>query len=447
MRKPMFIIILFMLVLFSSLSAQEPVSIRSQSCANIIEDDWDLIYDPIDLKFIEGTFFFSNLADFNSFYRENEGDWTEQNEPFLTELPLGMSFQNPFSKKLKHAFLFRIRDSKISEFANGGIGEFERKTTNYFDSNGDGLFDNQTLFSGKYKNYDISNRIGFVFNNNFIFGKNTIGLKFTCDKQKDEDDEAAEDMGIWNFGGYLQGVNWNDHGFDESTYNYLMEDEYSDFNFSEKGDFTTINENSNLRFNLAFMREFAIKGINPEFRFDLIHQQLVMGKVQINDNYSGDYTELGVPDSLNNQDLETGIITDSYEMVRDESGSSNTIGFSVRNVFDKQDQRKNDGFWEIGSSFGFGSGDYEFLEECKLNTEQTATLTDTLVVDWKQIDSEYDLIDDHGDYKISTADFFSRFNIPLNQSINFGFGGFYHRQVLERETNYIEKTEDLTEFT
>ena len=61
--------ILFTAILLLGLSmiaiAQEPISIRSQSLGNVIEDDWDLIYDPIELRYVNGTYFFTNLADFN----------------------------------------------------------------------------------------------------------------------------------------------------------------------------------------------------------------------------------------------------------------------------------------------------------------------------------------------------------------------------------------------
>ena len=65
MKKPILFGSIFMLGFSMIVNAQEPISVRSQSLGNVIEDDWDLIYDPIELRFIDGTYFFTSLADFN----------------------------------------------------------------------------------------------------------------------------------------------------------------------------------------------------------------------------------------------------------------------------------------------------------------------------------------------------------------------------------------------
>ncbi len=79
MKKTILITALFIIGLATFGNAQEPTSIRSQSLGNIIQDDWDLIYDPIELRFVDGMYFFTNLADFNldesSF--EEIGLWNE----------------------------------------------------------------------------------------------------------------------------------------------------------------------------------------------------------------------------------------------------------------------------------------------------------------------------------------------------------------------------------
>ncbi len=448
------IIALIIVLGLSSLSfAQEPVSIRSNSLANIILDDWDLIYDPIDLKFIEGTHFFTNLADFNSYYHDNNGDWEDQNESFLTELPLGISFQNPFSKNLKHSLLLRLRESKESENANAGSGEYEKNSMDYCDVDGDGLYDNRRFFSGKYTNFDINKRIGFVFNNNFIWGDKTVGFKFVYDKQKTEKDEAKNDMGIDNFGGtwwywpYSWGVDAGDYGFERTETNYLLEDEYSDYDFSEEGDFLTKTESSNIKYNLAIMRKFTISDKETEFRLDFMHQRLVSGKVKTDDYYAGNYTEVNESDSLSNYDIETGNITDTYTMIQDESGNKNQIEFSIKRIFNKQVERKNDGFWKLGIVFGLTSGDYDFADDRQLTTEQNLDYASTSYTDTNQEVSNHQYINDIGDYNGSNFILYGKFNIHYDEIINFGFGTFYDYRVVERDTDYIEDEINISEYT
>ncbi|MDO9576351.1 MAG: hypothetical protein Q7J16_00525 [Candidatus Cloacimonadales bacterium] len=441
------IALIFVLGLFILNFAQEPVSIRSNSLANIIDDNWDLIYDPIELGFIEGTYFFTNLADFNTCYRDNNGDWEEQNESFLTELPLGLSFQNPLKENFKHSFLLRLRESKESEHVYGGSGEHEEMSAHYYDVDGDGLYDMKQLQTKKYTNYDISKRLGFVFNNSFIFGSTTLGFKFSYDKQNNEDDEAKSDMGIWNFGGYLDGVELGDYGFEETTTNYLLVDEYSDYDFSEEGDFLTKTENSHIKYNFAIMRKFTISAKETEFRLDFMHQRLVTGKVETDDDYSGNYTEITESDSLSNYVVKTGNITDAYTMSQDESGNKSQMELSIKTVFDKRVERKNDGFWKLGIVYGLTSGDYDFADDRQLATEQNMDYASTSNTDFIQEVSNHQYTNDIGDYKGSNFIFYGKFNIPYDEIINFGFGTFCDYRVVERETDYIEDEINISEYT
>ena len=76
MKKTILFASFFMLWFSMIVNAQEPISVRSQSLGNVIEDDWDLIYDPIELRFVDGMYFFTNLADFN-FDIDTTGETTQ----------------------------------------------------------------------------------------------------------------------------------------------------------------------------------------------------------------------------------------------------------------------------------------------------------------------------------------------------------------------------------
>ena len=58
--------ILMILSLNSSIQSQNLISYRGLALGNIISDDLDLIYDPIDLQFVEGVRIYTNLSNATS---------------------------------------------------------------------------------------------------------------------------------------------------------------------------------------------------------------------------------------------------------------------------------------------------------------------------------------------------------------------------------------------
>ena len=57
---------LIVLNVTSSIYSQNMVSYRGLSLGNIIADDLDLIYDPIELQFVEGVRVYTNLSNATS---------------------------------------------------------------------------------------------------------------------------------------------------------------------------------------------------------------------------------------------------------------------------------------------------------------------------------------------------------------------------------------------
>ena len=66
MNKFFLIIILMILNINSLLKSQNLISYRGLALGNIITDDLDLIYDPIDLQFVEGVRVYTNLSNATS---------------------------------------------------------------------------------------------------------------------------------------------------------------------------------------------------------------------------------------------------------------------------------------------------------------------------------------------------------------------------------------------
>ena len=54
MNKTILLTTIFILGLSTVANTQEPISFRSNALGGIIEDDLDLVYDPIELQFVEG---------------------------------------------------------------------------------------------------------------------------------------------------------------------------------------------------------------------------------------------------------------------------------------------------------------------------------------------------------------------------------------------------------
>ena len=453
MKKTILFASFFMLWFSMIVNAQEPISVRSQSLGNVIEDDWDLIYDPIELRFVDGMYFFTNLADFN-FDIDTTGETTQIRNKFLEEFPIGISFKNPLFGFVTHSFLLRLKNSRRAENANGGDGEYEYNTSYYSDNDGNGLYDTKTLTSGKYINYDIDRRTALVLNNNLKMGPMTFGWKLAYDYKKSKEDEAQTEMGVSGFGDLLHGASggywiWDpwygqiwvegfSYGFDESTTHYLMEDEYADYTYSENGSFLTTEEDSYVKSHMAFMMDIGL-----ELRADLINQTLLDGRIETNDYYSGDYTKY---DDADMQDFEAGTITETYKRLIGGDGAIHKLGGSVKGVFDKRDKRKNDGFWQAGAMLGTSLGNYESSSDNHLNWTKNRTYSDSVNSDWSETYAKHDLVSDAGDYDGSSMDIFGRLHVPIGEIINFGIGGFYNYNKTTRNTDYISETTIATEY-
>ena len=66
MNKTILLATIFILGLSTVANTQEPISFRSNALGGIIEDDLDLVYDPIELQFVEGIRLYTNLSNLTS---------------------------------------------------------------------------------------------------------------------------------------------------------------------------------------------------------------------------------------------------------------------------------------------------------------------------------------------------------------------------------------------
>ena len=108
MKKTILLATIFILGLSTVANAQEPISSRSNALGGIVNDDLDLVYDPIELQFVEGIRLYTNLSNLTG--SEEQLFENISNDEFL----IGISSKNPLLGFLWHSALVRFQNSETS---------------------------------------------------------------------------------------------------------------------------------------------------------------------------------------------------------------------------------------------------------------------------------------------------------------------------------------------
>ncbi len=98
----------------SLVTPTEISSFRNNALGGIVNDDLDLIYDPVELNYVRNLHIFTNLSNLTS---TNEQIFNNQN-PGDNMLLFGISRENPFVPNLTHAVLFQFQKSQDPGFIN-----------------------------------------------------------------------------------------------------------------------------------------------------------------------------------------------------------------------------------------------------------------------------------------------------------------------------------------
>nr|MBC8416063.1 hypothetical protein [Candidatus Cloacimonadota bacterium] len=189
--KKIIIITALTLLLFSMANAQTQ-SFRSIALGTIIDDDLDLVYDPIELKFVEGSRLYTNLSNLTS-SNENVFD-NVTDDTYL----IGFSTKNPFIENLWNAVLIKFENSKTSNYVsidsdlNGwddidGYGTLIDEYTAYEDNTGDDIYDILTTISQEVSDFSETNYFNFVLNNTYDLGSMVLGARIDFSKSCDDD--------------------------------------------------------------------------------------------------------------------------------------------------------------------------------------------------------------------------------------------------------------------
>ena len=442
MKKTILLATIFILGLSTVANAQEPISFRSNALGGIVNDDLDLVYDPIELQFVDGIRLYTNLSNLTSSQEQLFDNISDD------EFLFGVSSQNPLLKFLWHSALVRFQNSETSNSVEidsdldgytdiYGNGTLIDEYTAYMDSDYDGLFDLKQIFSQEKSNFTIDDSYSFILNNSFKLQILTMGVKLSMYNATSTGNTAPTSLGTGN--NVLSGVGSDDPTFSRSVTTHLFEDGYDDLIWSETGNFNSETKVSNTNMDVSAM----VNLWDFEMRADVAFY-LKQTLSDVDDGYSGQYEYFEPEITDYNNDYSE---TDSYILKTDENGGGVVLGGSARYTFDKQDERKNDGFWKVGVSADFGSYDYIGSTSSQFSsTEAYFDGLNTNNTDFVKTNSEHSSTTDNGTKKTSAFTINGRLYIPLDENVQFGIGAFLNKSTKNRETNYTESLNDVLDY-
>ena len=410
------------LLLFSMANAQTQ-SFRSVALGTIIDDDLDLVYDPIELKFVEGSRLYTNLSNLTS-SNENVFD-NVTDDTYL----IGFSGKCPFVENLWRAVLIKFENSKTAHFVeidsdlNGtddisGFGTLTSEYTAYEDTSGDDIYDILTTIYQDVSDFTEINSFNFVLNHTYDLGSVVIGGRIDFSKS------CYDDYMDYNLDFTYHDIETN---FDENTMDGL-----EDLNNTNK--FSTFD----------FLGSVLFPNVNGyEIRGDINFQN--RNTSWSTDDSEEDRTDLFDIDIPGLEDYEIDQAT--FNSTVEEKGNSFAVGSSIRKTFNQATERKNDGYWRLGAGINFGSFDYKDSEE-DISTyfDKFLDPEDSLNIDYIETITGKEESTNDGTNKKFGFDIYFRLNYPLDEKVYFGIGGHLDHNTANRETDYTESIENIEDF-
>ena len=281
----------------STLSSQSLISYRGLALGSIIDDDLDLIYDPVDLQFVEGLRLYTNLS--NATSSEEKVFGNQSDDEFL----FGISAEGPLLKFLHHSLLINFQTSEtsnpiqIDSDLNGyddlfGEGTISSGYNAFFGSDTNGNFDSKQTIDQKKSNLINNNDYSFILNNSIELWILSLGLKLTLGEFEYSSNASSVPLGSQNY--ILLGVNPFDPTFEKVFTSFLLNPLRTDFILSEYGDFYSNTKASFNRFDISAMFElgdFEIRG-DASLSID-------QNVIEVNDQYSGGYEYFDLESLIN----------------------------------------------------------------------------------------------------------------------------------------------------
>ncbi len=374
-----------------------PVSFRSQALGGVIYDDLDLIYDPIELRFVKGFRLYTNLSNLTS------GQEQILNGVSDNEFLVGMSAQLPMLLKGWTAFLIRYQNSRFSnpvQIDRDLDGTVDRTDEGYLkniynaflDTDFDGFYDIRQTIVQEKTNLDFTKGYQIIWNNSFTMAENTVGLRLHIGHLQTEDTRSSYNLGTLR--GALLGAVSGDPSFSKDYQRTLLQQEFVDYRLSESGDFGGRETLRYFYLNVAFMRPVRMQFADPlEVRLDAGF---------LNENYEDRLEDVyeGREENFRQglaeyQDFYTETETMSRKMSR--KGRGFEVDVSLKHVFDPAAERKNDGFWKM--NFGWRRFNYNYTYQWGNHFSSRELYfdgMDTLAMDYVDAVSRKNVYNDEG---------------------------------------------------
>ena len=427
--------------LFSqSLSLVTPTdvsSFRNNALGGIINNDLDLIYDPVELNYVRNLHIYTNLSNLTSTHEQIFNNYTPGDNMFL----FGISRENPLIPNLTHAVLFSFQKSQnpqpvyinpnLSNSFNyiAGSGYLENVFYNYYDVGATGTYSREEYVSQNKSSYDNLNGYKFVLNNSYAYNSLVFGLKFVASNSKQENNRNSSPLGLPVM--RLSGTYPGDPSFQRDYLMLNLAQNSPIMHFKEEGDFNSYTETPLVFFDASASRKL----INTDDRSVEVRADFMYSKYKnnssTNDLYSGSYADYqpSVQNYLLNIAENAGYIYNTKE-------DGSWFGFSgeSRYVFFKQPQRINEGFVSlkisyIHSSFVYSSNSLTTLasQDKEYNAPSGSYLHDG---------TNYTYNANSGDGNDNNCTILARTNMPLTDGVFVGFGFIYNYTSRDLGTRY-----------
>jgi hypothetical protein len=437
--KKLINIVALVISLSASLFAQESLSFRSKASGNIISDDLDLVYDPIELRYVNGYRLYSNLSNLNA----SEQVFSNlSNNNYL----FGISGKNPIMDSLWTSVLISFRNSitadavSIDSDLNGstdisGYGTLIDIYSSFVDSNNDQIFDyrreSKQSKTGETKNKNYS----IIFNNALQVGDMALGFRLEANGYETNNNDASYGLGNTPFLGSL----YNSSTYSLASVTTLLNQNFVTEAWNETGDFNYNYKSNNQLFELSAMKPVG----ELELRANLLYQHENYLSERLS-YFKGDLARYNV----DNTDYENVFYQNqTIESKTQDKGNIFGLGAGIRKTFKTAAERKNEGFWALDGEIAFGRFNYEstYLAMNQFN-EYFYDGADTLLTDYeKNLDYNYNYGEEGTDnriqYKLS-----GKVNVPFSERIYFGLGANLQYTSSKRESNYNLVLRDQTVY-
>jgi hypothetical protein len=443
-----YIIALVMLFAVCAIWAQSPESLRHYTLGTVMDGEWEDIYDPIGLSFYNQTYYYTSLSDYLQHMNVYGGEvqFVEESR-FLSEYPFGCSFTNPFDKAIRHALLIRFKDSMVPNLSNG-YGESESVTTEYYDLNGDYIYDLKQYSILKQTDYtDMADKLYMLLNTSVPMGEGVFGVKLSYDFDCQEWDEAVMQVDPTGFSTYLDGFSEGDIGEERYFSSTNLDTGITNVEYSEKGKFETTASTGTMDCLISYMQPTSLIAGNNELRYNLNLTFDSKNLNETNDRYSGEYYRV-----FNEDTHGEGVFDQTYDRLWRMPRAEVFGSVKLRRNLDEGKPRYKQSFVEIGLGLGGFGGAYEdsFTEQLNSNS----LYVDTTSVDTQEIENTdiMETSDNSGNYFGFHGNLTARSGIFFSEYVCFGYGVNLDIQTFRRksdndyEYNYVNINQLGTAF-